>query len=113
MSDDEPPLIDHDEGEFRRPILLAIWTIRIQIFVLVGIAYVIATYTRVGDGSFDLWNIPFALAWLLLMAWCISPSVPLMDGDGHESARNSIAFRLGKKLKRVLNNRRRNTATSD
>ncbi len=114
MNDDpEPPFIEHDEGEFRRPILIAIWTIRIQVFVLVGIAFVIATVTRLDGGGFDLWNIPFAILALCLMAWCIAPSVPLMDGDGHESARNGFAFRLGKKLKRVLNNRRGNAASGN
>ncbi len=112
MSDDpEPPYIEHDEDEFRRPLLIAIWTIRIQVFVLVGIAFVIATVTRLDDGPFDLWNIPAAILWLCLMAWCIAPSVSLVNGHGHESAGNRLAFRLGKALKRVLNNRRGNAAT--
>ena len=45
-----------------------------------------------------------------LIHWCCKDSVPAIDGDGHESARKSIAFRLGKKLNRILHYRLRNTA---
>lgn len=101
MSPDEPPEIEHDPNEFLRPIILAIWTMRIQLFVLVGIGFAIKTYFGV-RGAYDLWNVPFVILFLLLLAWCISPRIPSVDGDGHESARKSFAFRLGKKLNRIL-----------
>ena len=110
--DDEPPLIEHDEGEFRRPILAAIWAIRIQIFVLVGIGFAILQYYR-SPNSFDIWNVPFVILWLCLLAWLIPPRVPLVDASGHEGARDGFAFRIGKSLKRVLNNRRGNTTPGD
>ncbi len=110
--DPEPPFIDHDEGEFRRPLLIAIWTIRIQVFVLVGIGFVIMTYTGL-DEPYDLRNIPFVLLWLCLLAWCIAPSVPLEYRNGHESAGQRIAFRLGKALHNVLHFGRRDSAVRD
>ena len=45
-----------------------------------------------------------------LIHWCCKDSIPTIDGDGHESARKSIAFRLGKKLNRILHYRFGNTA---
>lgn len=107
----EPPIIEHDSGEFRRPLLISMWSARITLVVLLAIALATTTYFRMYPGEkFDLWNIPFTVLFLVLMAWLIVPSVPAIDGDGHESARKSIAFRLGKKLNRVLHYRRGNTA---
>ena len=106
-----PPIIEHDPGEFRRPLLIAMWSGRITLVIMLTIALVATTYFRMYPGeTFDLWNIPFTVLFLVLMAWLIVPSVPTIDGDGHESAGQSIAFRLGKKLNRVLHYRLRNTA---
>lgn len=114
LLDLDQPVIEHDPGEFRRPILEAIWTIRIQVFVLVGISLAITLYTRMGEHEVvNPWDVVFVFLFLCLLAWCIAPRVPLIDADGHERARNSLAFRLGKALKRVLNNRRRDTAPRD
>ena len=107
----EPPTIEHNPDEFRRPILIAIWSARIHVVIMLAIAFVSTTYYRMYPGErFDLWNIPFVILWLLLMAWLIIPGIPPIDIDGHESARKSFAFRLGKKLNRVLHHRRRNAA---
>jgi hypothetical protein len=107
-------VIDHDPEEFRRPVRLAIWTARIQIFVLVGIAFGVTVYYRMRENEVVDWrNVAFALLWLCLLAWAISPRVPLMDAEGHESAGQRLAFRLGKKLHKILHLRRRNTAVRD
>lgn len=105
--------IEHDEGEFRRPILLAIWTARIQIIVLVGIGFAIMLWWRLDEGGFDLWNVPFILLWLGLLAWCIVPSVPLIDGQSHQSTGERLAFRMGKALHKVLHLGRRNPTIRD
>jgi hypothetical protein len=42
--------------------------------------------------------------WALLLAYC------LRDTEGHEGTGDGFAFRMGKALKRILHNRRRNTA---
>lgn len=47
--------------------------------------------------------------WLLLLGWCLSP----LNAGGHDAARNGFAFRLGKKLKRILDHRRRNATARD
>lgn len=108
---DEHPIIEHDPGEFRRPLLVAMWSGRITLVLMLAIALATTTYFRMYPGeTFDLWNIPFTVLLLVLMAWLIVPGVPSVDGDGHESARQSIAFRLGKKLNRILHYRLRNTA---
>lgn len=106
----EPPTIEHDPGEFRRPILIAIWSGRITLVILLAAAFISRTYFGMFPGEkFDLWNVPFVILWLILMAWLIIPGIPPVDADGHQSARKSLAFRLGKKLNRVLHHRRRNS----
>lgn len=108
------PKIEHDPGEFRRPILVAIWAARIQIFVLAGIGFAIMQWWRLEDGdTFDLMNVPFILLWLGLLAWCIVPRVPSVDPEGHESAGERFAFRMGKALHKVLHLGRRNTTVRD
>lgn len=56
-------------------------------------------------------GIAFAVLFALLY-WCLIERVDT-DPEGHEGARNGIAFRCGKALKRVLNNRSRDTAPRD
>ena len=46
----------------------------------------------------------------LIIAYGLPPN---RDTGSHERARDGFAFRMGKALKRVLHNRRRNTATRD
>lgn len=104
MSDDEPPLVEHDPNEFHVPFLIRIIP-GVQMFVLVGIGFVALTYERWKPHLNDWRNIPFALLWLLLLAWCVVPRVPLVRGDGHEATRKSLAFRLGKKLNRIFHHR--------
>lgn len=111
MPIDEPPTIEHDEGEFRRPILLAIWTARIQIVVLVGIGTLTLSYSR--GLAINLWDAVFILLWLCLLAWCIVPSVSSIYPDSHESAGERFAFRMGKALHKVLHLGRRNTTIRD
>lgn len=112
----EPPrdYIEHDPDEFRRPILVAIWSARLTLALSLIIAFVSMTYYRMGPGEhYDWRNIPFVALWLFLMVWLIVPSIPLVDGDSAESARKSLAFRLGKKLNRILHHRGRNAAIRD
>lgn len=114
MNEDDRPSIEHDPGEFRRPILAAIWSARIHLFLMLLIAFVSATYYRLKPfETYDWRNIPFVALWLGLLTWCICPSVPAIDANGHQSARDGFAFRLGKKLKRILNYRLRDTASRD
>lgn len=114
MNDDDKPTIEHDPGEFRRPILVAIWSARIHLFVMLLIAFVTTTYYRMKPfETYDWRNIPFVALWLLLAVWAFSPRIPKIDTGSHESPRDSIAFRLGKALNRVLNYRLRNTAPRD
>lgn len=107
----EPPDIDHDPGEFRRPVLVAIWTARLQIIVLVGIGTVILGFSR--GLALNFWDAVFILLWLGLLAWCIVPSVSSVLGDSHQDPRQSFAFRMGKALHKVLHLRRRNTTVRD
>lgn len=110
----EPPTIEHDPGEFRRPLLIAIWSARITLALMLAISFVSMTYFRMYPGEkFDLWNVPFVLLWLFLMVWLIVPGIPSVDGDSVEGARKSLAFRLGKKLNRILHHRNRNAAIRD
>lgn len=58
------------------------------------------------------------VAWVVffaLLVWCFSPRRMRAgeDAHGHEGARKSLAFRLGKKLNRVLHYGRRNTTIRD
>lgn len=106
--------IDHDPGEFRRPILVAIWSARIHLVIMLAIAFAVMTYYRMGEHeTFDLWNVPFILLWLALMAWLIVRGIPPVDGEGHEGAGQGFAFRLGKKLNHILRHRGRNTTVRD
>lgn len=105
---DEHPAIEHDPGEFRRPLLVAIWSGRITLTLMLTISYATMTYYR--EVPLDFWDYPFIALWLFLMVWLIVPGIPAIDGDSHESARKSIAFRLGKKLNRILHYRFGNTA---
>ena len=105
---EEPPVIEHDKGEFRRPILLAIWTARIQIFVLVGVGVLMLGFSRG-----QVMTVPdaiFILLFLVLLVWCIVPSVSSIYPGSHEGAGDGFAFSMGKALKRILYNRRRDTA---
>lgn len=103
-----PPIIEHDPGEFRRPLLVAMWSGRITLVLMLAISYALVTYYR--DIPLDFLDFVFIVLWLALMAWLIVPGIPSVDRDGHEGARQGIAFRLGKKLNRVLHYRLRNTA---
>ena len=111
MSDEEPPVIEHDEGEFRRPILIALWTARIQIFVLVGIGILALGWSR--GQVLTIPDAVFILLSLVLLAWCIVPSISSIYPDGHESAGQGFAFRMGKALNNILHLRRRNPTIRD
>lgn len=55
-------------------------------------------------------QLPESISWMdwvffgllaALMAWCVQVRVPQVDAEGHEQARQGIAFRLGKALNGV------------
>jgi hypothetical protein len=107
----EPPQIDHDRDEFRIPFLIRIIP-GIQIFVLVGIATAVTLYYRPVQGLSWMDGLFFIL-WLALMGWCFVPRDTAVDAEGHESAGQRFAFRMGKALHKVLHLGRRNTTIRD
>lgn len=73
----------------------------VQVFVLIGLWFVIETYFGMKEGeTYDLRNVPFVIAFLLLLGWCLIPR-PLKSVS-EDAARNKITFRLGKALNRIL-----------
>lgn len=108
MSDEqEPPLIEHDPKE---PVHDAN---SLPVGYVIGLFGIAAAAYLARNELPDLgWpDYLFFGLWIALLAWCFSPRRMRAVGDteGSESARKSIAFRLGKKLKRVLHYGRRNT----
>ena len=100
----------HEES-VRIPFLIRIIP-AIQIFVLVGIAFALKVYFDPVPGAGWL-DAVFAVLWLLLLGWCFVPRDPAIDADGHESAGQRLAFRMGKTLHKVLHLGRRDTAVRD
>ena len=84
----------------------------VQVFVLVGAAIVASLYFRPVVGLSWLDGVFFIL-FLALLGWCFVPRYPAIDADGHESTRQSLAFRLGQKLNHVLYRGRRNPPIRD
>jgi hypothetical protein len=81
----------------------------IQVFVLVGAAVVAKLYFDPVQG-FSWLDTVFMVFGLALLGWCFVPRDPAIDADSHKSSRQGFAFRLGKKLHKVLHLRRRDAA---
>lgn len=105
MSDDRPT-IEHDPNEpVHDPNSLPAGYV-IGIF---GIA--IAGYLSRNElPPMDWRDYLFFGLWIALLVWCFSPRRlrAVGDAEGHEGSRKSFAFRLGKKLNRILHYGRRN-----
>lgn len=103
--------IDHDPDEFRVPFLIRIIP-GIQVFVLFGAALALSFYFKPVPGVG--WKDAVAsLVFLALLGWCFVPRDPAIDAEGHESAGQRLAFRMGKKLNHVLHLGRGNPAIRD
>lgn len=94
--------IEHDPNEspqFRMRVLR--WTIMAQVFVLVGVLVVWRTYSSLGEyDTYDWRNVPFTIAFLLLLGWCFLPRH--VENVGEDTPGQKLAFRLGKFLNGVL-----------
>lgn len=111
MHENEPPTIEHDPGEFRRPVQVAVWSSRITTFILLGAGVLILGFSR--GQKMTVPDAFFILLFLAMMCWFIVPSVSSILGDSHQDPRQSLAFRMGKALHKVLHLRRRNTTVRD
>lgn len=103
--------IDHDPDEFREPFLIRIIP-GVQVFVMVGIALAATLYFRPVPG-FSWADAVASVVFLALLGWCFVERDPTVDADGHQSAGQRLAFRLGKKLHDVLKLLRRDSAVRD
>ena len=94
--------IEHDPNEtpeFQNRVLRC--TIIAQIFFFGTVTYVLATYFGLEKNqTYDWMNVPFFLAFLTLLCWCLIPR-PLKS-EAEDAASDSVAFRLGKALNRIL-----------
>lgn len=102
----EPPIVEHDPNE--RDPQENRWALYLYGATMLGISMALAAGRRetLDFGYLDYTAIGL---FLLLVAWLLLPDNPRR----HESPGNGFAFRLGKKLKRVLNHGRRRPAARD
>lgn len=105
----ERPTIEHDPNEpVHDPNILPVG----YVIGLFGIA--IAGYLSRHELPPMDWRDYTAFGvFFALLAWCFSPRRMrvVSDAESHESTRKSVAFRLGKKLNRILHYGRRNPTT--
>lgn len=94
--------IEHDPNEtpeFQNRV--ARWTIIAYIFVFGTLAFALKTYFGLEKNqTFDLLNIPFFVAFLALLSWCLIPRA--LKSEAEQPPSDKVAFRLGKFLNRVL-----------
>lgn len=94
--------IDHDPNdspEFQNRVIR--WTIIAQIFIFGTVIFALKIYFGLEKNqTFDLMNIPFFFMFFALLSWCLIPR-PLKS-EAEQPASDSISFRLGKALNRVL-----------
>jgi len=111
MEKPEQPLIEHDPDESRAED------------GSLPAGYVIGLFGISAAGYLSRNNLP-PMDWrdyiafgvfIALLVWCFRPRRirPVGYAESHERTRQSLAFRLGKKLNRILHHRRRNTAARD
>jgi hypothetical protein len=109
--DKEPPVIEHDADEHRKEEgnLPAGY-----VFAMIAVAT--AGYLSRNELPPVDWRDGVAMIILIaLLVWCFRPRRirPVGYAESHERTRQSIAFRLGKKLNHILHLRRRNAAVRD
>lgn len=104
----DPPVIEHDPKE---PVHDTNSLPAGYVFGIFGIA--IASYLSRNELPPMDWRDYTAFGvFFALLIWCFSPRRMCAgeDAQSHEGTRKSLAFRLGKKLNRILHYGRRNTA---
>jgi|GEM_PF-6883078 len=69
--------------------------------VLFSIAVVYRVWTGPYYGPISVADTLALIVWVLLISWCLTPSLRLNDG-GLDDTSNSLALRLGKRTKRTL-----------